>query len=163
MSSLRQRAGLRACVQRGGGSGVGLWTCCGLSRATERCRDTDFHPTDLPLWRGWRGDEGVSIDVFYGVTVVFCPTSDSSSYKKRKKTYVLFQWTLNHKGQLVLFQFIKWIWASALWSRLVSDDVMPHPCQTKAPSQEKLRILSPWTMVIWPKVNKSIKSSQLMW
>lgn len=46
---------------------------------------------------------------------------------KGQQTHALFQWTLNHEGQLVGFQFIKWIWAFALWSRLVSNDVMSHP------------------------------------
>ena len=46
---------------------------------------------------------------------------------------------LNHWGQLALFQFIKWIWTFALWSRLVSTRVMSHPSQTDATSEETTR------------------------
>ncbi len=147
-----QISGCVASRLRGQRSACGHAVVCLVRlRATKRCRDTDFHPIDLPLCRGWRSDEGVNCDVmFYGVTWWSARPLTSAWSQRRKQTYALFQWALTHKGQLVVFQFIKWIWTLALWSRLVSTDVKSHPSQTKATRRENPGLISRSAQVFWP-------------
>lgn len=80
-------------------------------RATEKEQGTRIStPLTFHCKRVWRGDEGVSADVvFYGVMVVVGPTSDLCLVTEGKQTDALFQWEVNHDGELVAFQFIKWI------------------------------------------------------
>lgn len=53
-----------------------------------------------------------------------------------KQTSALFQWALNHQGQLVVFQFIQWNWTLTWWSRLVSTAVKSHPSQAETTRAE---------------------------
>jgi len=60
---------------------------------------TDFHPIDLPLFRGCRGDEEVSSDVvFYGVTVVVCMTPNLCRVTERKTNICSFSKSSKSQG-----------------------------------------------------------------
>lgn len=122
------------------GSEVNLWTC-GSSSLFEGNKKTQGHrfpphwPSIVERLERWHGGQRWCC-VLWGDGGGLQHLTWS---QKRKQTYALFQRALNHEGQLVAFQFIKWIWTFALWSRLVSTDVTsPHPPQTEATSQHRL-------------------------
>lgn len=137
-----------------GGQGSALWTWCRLSRPFEGNKATRGHrfPTHWPSIvqrsKKWRG--GSAVMCFMGWRWWPARPVTSARSQRRKQTYALFQWALNHEGQLVVFQFIKWIWTLALWSRLVLTDVKSHPSKNEATRQRT-------------KTNGSYLMTQVLW